>query len=117
MDLEDFPVLLGLLVLLVVLENEESLVQEVLQAHQVLLESEDSQDHKDQEGIREIWVTMVKEDRRVTEDLQVCRVFLDRLAQLVNRDPQAFLVQVVKGDHQGPLDLQERKGALDCPDQ
>lgn len=38
-----------------------------------------SRDHKDQEGIREIWVTMEKEDRRVIEDLQVYKVFLDHL--------------------------------------
>jgi len=34
-------------------------------------------DRKVQEEIREIWVTMEKEDRRVIEDLQAYKVFLD----------------------------------------
>lgn len=59
---------------------------------------------------------MEREDRRVTEDLQAYKVFLDHLAQLENRELQASLVQVDKGDLLGPLGHQERKGTLDSLD-
>lgn len=59
---------------------------------------------------------MEKEDRRVTEDLQAYKVFLDHLAQLENREPQALLVQADKGDLPGPLGHLERKGTLDSLD-
>lgn len=59
---------------------------------------------------------MEREGRRVIEDLQAYKVFLDHLAQLENRELQASLVQVDKGDLLGPLDHQERKGTLDSLD-
>lgn len=99
------------------LEKEESLVQKDPLALQVQLENEDSLDHKDQGEIREILVTTEKEDRRVTEDLQAYKVFLDHLAQLENKGPQALLVQVDKEDLMGLLGHQERKGTLGNLDQ
>lgn len=99
------------------LEREESLVQKDPLALQVQLENEDSQDHKDQGEIRVILVTTGKEDRRVIEDLQAYKVFLDHLAQLENKGPQALLVQVDKEDLLDLLGHQERKATLGNLDQ
>lgn len=61
--------------------------------------------------------TMEREVRRDTVDSLVCRVCLDLLVQLVNREQLVLLDQVAKGDLLDLLGHQERKDTLDSQDQ